>query len=78
MKDVEKLFQGHAPKLNLSPMKNIQSVPKVKDYLMEKHFRFCVLVIDAGQITFDRGHQPEESRDYQQLFGTVANHVGKS
>ena len=77
MKDVKKVFQGLAPKLNLSespPMKNIQSVPKVKDYLMEKHFELCVLVIDAGRITFDRGHQ----LDYRQLFETVANHVGKS
>lgn len=80
MEDVKKAFLDIAPKLNLSeslPMQNLQSVPKVKDYLMKNHLRFCVLVISADRIKSDREHQPEESRDYRQLFEIVANHVGK-
>ena len=80
MDDVKKAFLDIAPKLNLSeslPMQNLQSVPKVKDYLMKNHLRFCVLVISADRIKSDREHQPEESRDYRQLFEIVANHVGK-
>lgn len=80
MEDVKKAFLHIAPKLNLSeslPMQNLQSVPKVKDYLMENHLRFCVLVISADRIKSDREHQPEESRNYRQLFEIVANHVGK-
>ena len=79
-KDVEKAFQDIARKLNLSespPMQNLQSVPEVKDYLMKNNLRTWVLVIDADRIKFGRGHQSEESRDYRQLFETVANHVGK-
>lgn len=78
MKEVEKAFQDTAPKLNLSespPMKNLQSVSKVKDYLEENRLRFCALVIDADQIESVHEHQPEESRDYQQLLETVVNHV---
>lgn len=80
MEDVKKAFLDIAPKLNLSeslPMQNLQSVPKVKDYLMKNHLRFCVLVISADRIKSDREHQPEESRDYRQLFEIVVNHVGK-
>lgn len=80
MADVKKSFRDIAPKLNLRespPMRNLPSVPKVKDYLMENHFRFCVLAIDAERIMSDREHQPEESKDYQQLFETVVNRVGK-
>lgn len=80
MEDVKNAFLDIAPKLNLSeslPMQNLQSVPKVKDYLMKNHLRFCVLVISADRIKSDREHQPEESRDYRQLFEIVANHVGK-
>ena len=77
MADVKKAFQDIAPKLNLPPMQNLQSVPKVKGYLMKNHFISCVLAIDAEQIMSDREHQPKESRDYRQLLETVANRVGK-
>lgn len=80
MKEVEKAFQDTARKLNLSespPMINLQSVPKVKDYLKENRLRFCALVIDADRIESGHEHQPEESRGYQQLLETVVNHVGK-
>lgn len=80
MENVKKAFLDIATKLNLSeslPMQNLQSVPKVKDYLMENHLRFCALVIDADRIKSDHEHQPEESRDYQQLLETAVNHVGK-
>lgn len=80
MADVKKAFQDIAPKLNLRetpPMQNLQSVPKVKGYLMKNHFISCVLAIDAEQIMSDREHQPKESKDYRQLLETVANRVGK-
>ena len=80
MRDVRKVFQDIAPKLNLSqppPIENLPSPIKVKEYLMDNHLRCCVLVVDADRIKYTHGHLPQGSSEYRQLLETAANHVGK-
>ena len=69
------------PKLNLfenPPVKNL-SLDAVKQYLTQKHLKFCVLVVDADKVKDAYKSLSKRQKDiYQQLLQTAADKVGKT
>ena len=79
MKSVLHVFGDIRPKLNLSenPQVENRSPTKVKRYLEENLFRFCVLVVDAETVKDAYDNLPERKMEYEELFKTVVDRVGK-
>lgn len=68
------------PKLNLfenPPVKNL-SLDAVKQYLTQKHLKFCVLVVDADKVKDAYKNLSRQKDNYQQLLQTAADKVGKT
>ena len=77
---VRQVFDTLRPSLNISTdikMKNFPPIEAVS-YLLEKLLRFCVLVVDAATVQDAYEELPRCREEYELLFRTAANNVGKT
>ena len=74
------VFEDIRPKLNLSENPQVEnwSPTKVKKHLGKKLYRFCVLVVDAETVKDAYDSLPERKIEYEELFKTALDRVGKN
>ena len=80
-KQLESFFTAgvlHSTALFLSlPVFTQRFAMKPKSYLTENPPRFCVLVVDAANVQYAYERLPKRRAEYEDLFKTAANKVGK-
>ena len=79
MMAVRHVFKEIIPKLNLAanpPVENFVPL-KVKQFLMENHLKFCVLVLDATTFKDADYNLDKRKLEYEDLLQTAAHEVGK-
>ena len=79
MAAVKQVFREIGPRLNLAanpPIEDFEPL-EVKQYLMENHLKFCVLVVDTAKVKDVYDKLSEWKQEYEDLLKTAAHEVGK-
>ena len=77
---VKQLLESIRPKLNLHSQPSVISLTtanQVKQYLERHSLQFCVLVVDGERIKDAYENLPARKVEYEDLFKTAVERVGK-